>query len=37
MELLKDPGFTFLLGMIAGAILTMIVMGKAIKDTFGKD
>ena len=36
MELLKDPIFTFLLGMIVGAILAMVVMGKAIKDTFGK-
>jgi len=34
MELLKDPMFTFLLGMIAGAILAMIIMDKAIKDTF---
>lgn len=37
MELLKDPTIIFLLGMIAGAILTMIVMDKAITDTFGKD
>lgn len=34
MELLKDPGFTFLLDMIAGAVITMIVGIKALKDYF---
>jgi len=34
MELLKDPMFTFLLGMVAGAIVFGICVAKAIKDTF---
>lgn len=34
MELLKDPMFTFLLGIVVGFILSMIGVTKAIKDTF---